>query len=161
MELQDILKGLKAKAAEAKKLTGFSSKHFAFKNWHTTVMQLLKELPASYISQVNDFKALTFEDTGFKRGRKFFSSSDNSRFIQDLEASSNILKEIAKTPIKEEADKSKETSSSKPKKPPQPSKKPSGEKSTKKAGLKKPPSSKGTRKPAKKGSSSTRKKKKS
>ena len=160
MELQDILTGLKAKATEAKKLTGLSSKHFAFKNWHTTVMQLLKELPASYISQVNDFKALTFENTGFKRGRKFSSSSDNTKFLQDLEASSNILKEIAKT-AKEEAGKSRETSSPKPKKPPQPSKKPSGEKSTEKAGPKKPPSAKGTRKPSKKGSSSTRKKKKS
>ena len=88
MELQDILKGLKAKATEAKKLTGLNSKHFAFRNWHTTVMQLLKELPPSYISLVNDFKALTFEDTGFKRGRKFFSSSDNSSLAASPDISS-------------------------------------------------------------------------
>jgi hypothetical protein len=161
MELQDILKGLKAKAAEAKKMTGLNSKHFAFKNWHTTVMQLLKELPTSYISLVNDFKALTFEDTGFKRGRKFSSSSDNTKFLEDLEASGNILKEIAKTAKKEEDDKSKKTSSSKPKKPPQPAKKPPGEKTVRKTGPRKAPGSSGSRKPAKTGSSTTRKKKKS
>jgi hypothetical protein len=161
MEIQDILKGLKAKTTEAKNMTGLNSKHFAFRNWHTTVMQLLKELPASYISQVNDFKALTFEDTGFKRGRKFSSTSDNTKFLQDLEVSGNILKEIAKTAKKEEADKPKKNSSSKPKKPPQPAKKIPGKKSSKKAETKKPPLSKGTRKPAKKGTSTTRKKKKS
>jgi hypothetical protein len=96
MKIQDILKGLGAKASEAKRLTGLNSRHFAFRNWHTTVMQLLKELPSSYVSQVNDFKALTFEDTGFKRGRKFLSSSDNTRFLQDLEASGNIINEIIK-----------------------------------------------------------------
>jgi hypothetical protein len=124
-------------------------------------MQLLKELPASYISLVNDFKALTFEDTGFKRGRKFSASSDNTKFLQDLEASGNIFKEIAKTAKIEDGDKSKKASSSKPKKPPQPAKKPAGKKTAKKAGPKKAPASKGPSKPAKKGSSSTRKKKKS
>ncbi len=93
MGIEEILK---VKAAETKKMTGLNSKHFAFKNWHATVMQLLRELPSPYIYEVNAFKKLTFEDTRFKRGRKFFSTPDNSRFQNDLDASVKILKDIIK-----------------------------------------------------------------
>ena len=49
MELDEILKGLDKKISETKKMTGLHSKHFIFRNWHTTVMQLLRELPSSYL----------------------------------------------------------------------------------------------------------------
>ena len=150
MELDKIFKSLDAKIKETKKITGFNSKHFAFRNWHATVMQLLRELPSSYNTYILEFKKLTFENTGFKRGRKFLSSSDNSRYLEDINSSIRILKEIIKKggtevrkPAKPEA---KESESKKP---------------VKKTGTGKAKQTKGPRKPAKTGSSSTRKKKKS
>lgn len=94
MELNVIQRELKKRIKDVKKITGFNSRHFAFKNWHATIMQLLKELPSSYAIEINDFKKLSFEDTRFKRGRKFLTSTDNSRFVQDLESSVNILERI-------------------------------------------------------------------
>ena len=161
MELNEILKGLKTKATESKKMTGLNSRHFAFKNWHATVMQLLRELPSSYLPIVNEFKALAFEDTGYKRGRKFLSSPDNSRFLQDLSASGKILNEIINTAKKEEKKKEPEAAPSKPKKPSRTaSGKSTGKKPVKKAGSRKASGTKGAKKPASSGSSSTRKSKK-
>jgi hypothetical protein len=165
MELTVIESELKRKIKEAKKISGFNSRHFAFKNWHATVMQLLRELPSSYLPDINEFKKLSFEDTRFKRGRKFLSSPDNSRFVEDLEASVNILKGIIKKGKQE--DKKKESVSVKKEKPSKPkvkkstSKKPAARSkktgTSKAAGIKKAPV---TRKPVKKGNSPTRKKKK-
>jgi hypothetical protein len=167
MKITVIETELKRKIKEAKKISGFNSRHFAFKNWHATVMQLLRELPSSYLADINEFKKLSFEDTRFKRGRKFFSSPDNSRFVEDLETSVKILKGIIKKGRPEE--KKKESSTSvKREKPPKPKVRRSGGKkpaskskktgSVKTAGAKKTPAA---RKPAKKGISPARKKKKS
>jgi len=172
MELTVIQGELKRKISEAKKLSRFNSRHFAFKNWHATVMQLLRELPPSYVQEINDFKKLSFEDTRFKRGRKFFTGPDNSRFIEDLQTSIDILTGIVK---KGGTDKKREDSAvpaeekKKPAKPQAENKKTSSktEKTpVKKAGKAKTSKKESgnsktpvTRKPAKKGSSSTRKKK--
>ena len=149
MELQEILKAIKAKTAEAKKMAGLNSRHFAFKNWHTTVLQLLRDLPSSYQPLANDFKALTFEDTGYKRGRKFLPGPGNTRFLKDLEASIDILGKILKTEGKEKSGQASPAVSDKPSPPP------SG------AGSKKASASGSRKKPAKKGSSPARKKKQS
>jgi hypothetical protein len=152
MELQEILKAIKAKASEAKKMTGLNSRHFAFKNWHTTVLQLLRDLPSPYQPLVNDFKALTFEDTGYKRGRKFLPGPGNTRFLKDLEASVDILGKILKTAGTEEKEKSSQASPAGSEKTPPP---PAG------TGAKKASASGSRKKPAKKGSAPARKKKKS
>jgi hypothetical protein len=152
MELQEILKAIKAKTAEAKKMTGLNSRHFAFKNWHTTVLQLLRDLPSSYQPLANDFKALTFEDTGYKRGRKFLPGPGNTRFLKDLEASIDILGKILKSAGTGEKENSGQASPAGSEKPSPP---PPG------AGSKKASDSGSRKKPAKKGISPARKKKKS
>jgi hypothetical protein len=96
MKLDEILKGLKEKLNEAGKITGLNSRHPGFKNWHSTAMQLLRELPPLFSMEVNNFKKLTFEETGYRRGRKFFSGKNNTRFSQDLDTASVILKDILK-----------------------------------------------------------------
>jgi hypothetical protein len=162
MELEEILKALRSKASETKKMAGLNSKHPAFKNWHATVMQLFRELPSSFGPEINDFKSLAFEDTGFKRGRKFISAPDNSRFLEDLDSSAKILKGIIKKGKAEGTKKEEDKTAPKSKKPAKPVPKKGGaKKTTKKPGPKKAPDSKGARKPSGKGKSATRKKKKS
>lgn len=156
MELNDILKALKDRSDGAKKLSGFNSRHFAFKNWHAAVMRLLRELPSPLSQDVNDFKALAFEDTGFKRGKKFLSSSGNTKYREDLDKGAAILKDIFKKANSLKGSKAPEASPSKPEKP-----KPAGKSSVKKRAPKKAPASGKARKPAKAGSSPSRKKKKS
>ncbi len=94
MELNDVLKGLELKINGAGRISGLSSKHFGFKNWHTTTIALLKELPSSYFQEVNDFKKLTFETTGYQRGKKFASRTDTAKYTGDLDAAVKTLKEI-------------------------------------------------------------------
>ena len=160
MELDEVLKGLETKVSEIKKIKVFSSKHFAFRNWHATVMQLLRELPSPYLPQIGDFKKLTFEDTGFKRGRKFLSSSNNSKFLEDLDASALILKDIIKKDKPEEKKMKPGPEKAKSEKPDKPEAKKGGDKKPVKTGPRKAPASKGARKPAKTGGNPARKKKK-
>jgi len=157
MDLNEVLKGLELKIKGAGEISGLSSKHFGFKNWHTTTLALLRELPSSYFQEVNNFKKLTFETTGYKRGKKFASQTDTTKYTGDLDSAVKALKEIIE---KNKAGSSKKKSDSptdqktKPDKPP-----------LKKSGIKKTSAEKNAKKsssgrePAKKGSSSTRKKK--
>jgi len=148
MNLDEILKGLKVKTEEAGKISGLTSRHFGFKNWHTTVLKLLRMLPSSYFQEVNNFKKLTFEATGYQRGKKFFSRTDNNtKYIEDLRTAIEILKEIS----------SRDKTEGNKKKPDRPPARKSGsqaisaKKSAKKTG--------NSKAPAKKGSSSIREKK--
>jgi hypothetical protein len=96
MKLDEVLKGLKEKLNEAVKITGLNSRHPGFKNWHSTTMQLLRELPPLFSIEVNNFKKLTFEETGYRRGRKYFSGEDSTIYTRDLDYGSTILKAILK-----------------------------------------------------------------
>jgi hypothetical protein len=96
MKLDKILKGVKEKLNETVKIAGLDSRHPGFKNWHSTTMQLLRELPPLFSIEVNNFKKLTFEDTGYRRGRKYFSGKDSTKYTQDLDYGSTILKTILK-----------------------------------------------------------------
>ncbi len=157
MELDKVIKGLELKIKGAGKISGQSSKHFGFKNWHTTTLQLLKELPSSYFQEVNDFKKLTFETTGYQRGKKFASRTDNTKYIGDLDIAVRVLKKITgkgKTKSNKKESDPLTDQKTKPDKPPvkkSGTQKTSAEKSARKSST--------GRKPAKKGSSSTRKKK--
>lgn len=161
MKLEEILKALKSKVLETKKMTGLNSKHPAFKNWHATVFQLFRELPSSFGPQIIEFKKLAFEETGYKRGKKFLSVTDNSRFLEDLDSSVKILKGIIKTGKTEDKKKAEEKTKTKSKKPPKPQPKKSSSKKPLKAGPRKATGGKGARKPSGMGKSTTRKKKKS
>lgn len=157
MDLNEIIEGLELKIKGAGKISGQSSRHFGFKNWHTTTLQLLKELPSSYFQEVNAFKKLTFETTGYQRGKKFASRADNTKYIGDLDAAVRTLKKITgkgKTKSNKKESDPLTDQKTKPDKPPvkkSGSQKTSAEKSARKSST--------GRKPAKKGSSSARKKK--
>ncbi len=94
MELAEIFDGLKTKIKEAKKISDLGSRHFGFKNWHTTTLNLLRNLPSGYLIEINDFKKLAFEDTKYHRGNRFFSQIDNTRYREDLESAAKILEKI-------------------------------------------------------------------
>ena len=94
MEVAEITGNLKTKINEAKKISGLNSKHFGFKNWHTTTLNLLRNLPSNYLPEINDFKKLAFEDTKFHRGNRYFSQTDNTKYREDLESAIVILKKI-------------------------------------------------------------------
>lgn len=157
MDLNKVLKELELKIKGAGKISGLNSKHPGFKNWHTTTLALLRELPSSYFQEVNNFKKFTFEITGYKRGKKFASRIDTVRYTGDLDGAAKVLKEI----IGE-----KKTASSKKEPAPLTGQKTKPDKPlSKKPGIKKTSAEKNAkksssdRKPAKKGSSSSRKKK--
>ena len=94
MELAEIFDGLKTKIKEAKKISGLGSRHFGFKNWNTTTLNLLRNLPSGYLIEINDFKKLAFEDTKYHRGNRFFAQTDNTRYREDLESAAKILEKI-------------------------------------------------------------------
>jgi len=167
MEITEKAGSLKTKIEEAKKISGLNSKHFGFKNWHATILNLLRNLPSNYLPEINDFKKLAFEDTKFHRGKKFFSQTDNTKYREDLESAVTILKKIVdsskdeklKTGVSKtsKADDAKTTVKKPPKKP---LPKKQGDVIT--ASLKnakKPKTSKDVRRPAKTGTASRRKKK--
>ena len=164
MEVAEIKDSLKTKIKEAKKISSLSSKHFGFKSWHAAILNLLRNLPSNYLPEINDFKKLAFEDTKFHRGNRYFSQTDNTKYMEDLESAVTILKKIVDSDIAEKpkmpADKeSKADDGEKP-----PVKKPLPKKqgdvvtdSVKNA--KRPKTSKDVRGPAKTGRASGRKKK--
>ena len=164
MEIAEITDSLKTKIKEAKKISGLNSKHFGFKSWHATILNLLRNLPSNYLPEINDFKKLAFEDTKFHRGNRYFSQTDNTKYMEDLESAVTILKKIVDSDIAEKPkmfiDKASKADGDK--KPPV--KKPLPKKqgdviiaSVKNA--KKPKTSKDVRGPAKTGRASGRKKK--
>lgn len=167
MEIPEIAGSLKTKIKEAEKISGLNSKHFGFKNWHATILNLLRNLPSNYFPEINDFKKLAFEDTKFHRGKKFFSQTDNTKYREDLESAVTILKKIVDSSkdekLKTGVSKTSKASGAKTadKRPPE---KPLPKKqedvinaSVKK--VKKPKTSKDVRSPAKTGKTSGRKKK--
>lgn len=99
-ELQELLDKINKKLKEINSLKGLSSKDFKFKTWHATTINILKMLPSDFISDVNNFKKLTFSDTKYHRGAKPFNPLDNAKFIEDLNNASIILKKI--TSVKKE-----------------------------------------------------------
>jgi hypothetical protein len=136
MKLDEILKGVKEKLNETVKIAGLDSRHPGFKNWHSTTMQLLRELPPLFSIDVNNFKKLTFEDTGYRRGRKYFSGKDSTKYTQDLDYGSTILKTILKKGKAEISStvKDKKTEAGKPAKKKTSNKKASPEKKSKRTG---------------------------
>ena len=157
MELNEVLKGLDIKIKGIGKISNLDSKHFAFKNWHAAALALLRELPSSYSQEINIFKKLAFETTGYKRGKRFASQTDTVKYAADLDAAKMILNKIIEK--KRPADNKKDTDrlaekKSKPDRPP--AKKPGSKKTPAEKKAKKKSTGK---KPAKTGSSSSRKKK--
>jgi hypothetical protein len=164
MEVTEITGNLKTKIEEAKKISGLNSKHFGFKNWHTTTLNLLRNLPSNYLPEINDFKKLAFVDTKFHRGNRYFSQTDNTKYREDLESAIVILKKILDLSKAEKPEKSADKTSKTDGEKKLPVKKPGLKKpgdiltdSIKKA--KKPKTSKDMRSPAKTGKAPGRKKK--
>ena len=110
--MKELLEKIKKRLKEVKLIINLSSKDFRFKNWHASTINLLKNLPPDFILDVNDFKKLTFTDTKYHRGKKFFNPADNTRYREDLDSAVKILKKI--TSIKKEAVPQKESKPSKP-----------------------------------------------
>ena len=109
---KELLEKIKKRLKETKSIRNLSSKDFRFKNWHAGTINLLRNLPPDFIQDINDFKKLTFSDTKYHRGKKFFNPLDNTKYREDLDSAVKILKKI--TSSKKEAAPQKE---SKPEKP--------------------------------------------
>ena len=91
--LDKIAKRLKG----IKTIRDLSSRDLRFKNWYASTINLLKTLPSDFIIDVNDFKKLTFSDTKYHRGKKFFNPDDDTRYREDLDSAAKILKKITST----------------------------------------------------------------
>jgi len=164
MELAEIFDGLKTKIKEAKKISGLGSRHFGFKNWNTTTLNLLRNLPSGYLIEINDFKKLAFEDTKFHRGKRFFSQTDNTRYREDLESAAAILEKIVSSKKSDKpkmgaakADDAKTAAKRPPRKPP--AKKQGEPLASSGKNAKKPKTSRSVRSPSKTGKVSGGKKK--
>jgi len=103
---KELLEKIKKRLKETKSIRNLSSKDFRFKNWHASTINLLRNLPPDFIQDINDFKKLTFSDTKYHRGKKFFNPADNTKYREDLDSAVKILKKI--TSIKKEVDSKKE-----------------------------------------------------
>lgn len=103
---KELLEKIKKRLKETKSIRNLSSKEFRFKNWHAGTINLLRNLPPDFIQDINDFKKLTFSDTKYHRGKKFFNPLDNTKYREDLDSAVKILKKI--TSIKKEVDSKKE-----------------------------------------------------
>ncbi|MDD3818475.1 MAG: hypothetical protein PHG41_01350 [Actinomycetota bacterium] len=102
---KELLEKINKKLGEIKTLRNLNSKDPAFKNWHVSTISLLKMLPREFTRDVNDFKKLTFTDTGYHRGNKPFSAADNTRYLEDLDNSAKILKKITSAKIEDKTEK--------------------------------------------------------
>ena len=91
---KELLGKIEKKLKETKSIRNLNSKDFRFKNWHASTINLLKNLPSDFIQDINDFKKLTFIDTKYHRGSRFFNPEDDTRYREDLDSASVILKEI-------------------------------------------------------------------
>jgi len=88
--LDKIIKRLK----EIKTIRDLTSRDLRFKNWHASTVNPLKTLPSDFIIDVNDFRKLTFTDTKYHRGKKFFNPEDITQYREDLDSAAKILKKI-------------------------------------------------------------------
>ncbi len=91
---KELSEKINKKLKEAGPLRNLNSKDFRFKTWHASTMNLLKMLPSDFTRDINDFKKLTFTDTKYHRGNKPFSSSDNTKYLEDLDNTIKILEKI-------------------------------------------------------------------
>lgn len=110
--MKELLEKIEKKLKEVKLIRNLSSKDFRFKNWHASTINLLRNLPPDFIQDINDFKKLTFSDTKYHRGKRFFNPLDNTKYREDLDSAVKILKKI--TSIKKEAAPQKESKPGKP-----------------------------------------------
>lgn len=99
MEVKELIENLKLKLKEAKKIIDLSSKDFRFKSWQASTLTLLRGLPPMYKFDVTNFKKLSFEDTKYHRGNKFFSSGYDEKYAEDMDGAIKILKKITSTEI--------------------------------------------------------------
>lgn len=99
MEDKELIENLKIKLKNAKKIINISSKDFRFKSWQTSTINLLRGLPSRYKFDVNNFKKLTFEDTRYHRGNKFFNPGYDVKYIEDINEAIKILKKITSSEI--------------------------------------------------------------
>ncbi|MBU4314206.1 MAG: hypothetical protein KJ821_05385 [Actinobacteria bacterium] len=104
--MKELLEKIEKKLKEVKLIRNLSSKDFRFKNWHASTLNLLRNLPPDFIQDINDFKKLTFSDTKYHRGKRFFNPLDNTKYREDLDSAVKILKKI--TLSKKEVDSKKE-----------------------------------------------------
>ena len=110
--MKELLEKIKKRLKEVKSIRNLSSRDFRFKNWYASTINLLKNLPSDFILDVNDFKKLTFTDTKYHRGNRFFNPLDNTRYREDLDSAVKILKKI--TSSKKESVPQKESKPGKP-----------------------------------------------
>ncbi|MBA7560101.1 hypothetical protein ES708_01721 [subsurface metagenome] len=110
--MKELLEKIEKKLKEVKLIRNLSSKDFRFKNWYASTINLLRNLPPDFIQDINDFKKLTFSDTKYHRGKRFFNPLDNTKYREDLDSAVKILKKI--TSIKKEAVPQKESKPGKP-----------------------------------------------
>jgi len=110
--MKELLEKIEKKLNEVKLIRNLSSKDFRFKNWHASTINLLRNLAPDFIQDINDFKKLTFSDTKYHRGKRFFNPLDNTKYREDLDSAVKILKKI--TSIKKEAVPQKESKPGKP-----------------------------------------------
>ena len=110
--MKELLEKIKNKLKEVKSIKNLSSRDFRFKNWHAGTINLLKNLPSDFILDINDFKKLTFTDTKYHRGSRFFNPLDNTKYREDLDSAVKILKKI--TSSRKEAASLKESKPGKP-----------------------------------------------
>ncbi len=103
---KELLEKINKKIKEIKTLRNSNNKDLKFKAWHISTVNLLKMLPSEFIKDISDFKKLTFADTKYHRGARPFNPSDNTRYIEDLDNATKILKKI--TAAKKEASTKKE-----------------------------------------------------
>ncbi|GAG57905.1 unnamed protein product [marine sediment metagenome] len=92
--MKELLEKIKKKLKEVKSIRNLGGRDFRFKNWHASTINLLKNLPSDFILDVNDFKKLTFTDTKYHRGNRFFNPLDNTKYREDLDSAVKILKKI-------------------------------------------------------------------
>lgn len=104
---KELLGKIEKKLKETKSIRNSHSKDSRFKNWHTSTINLLKNLPSDFIQDINDFKKLTFTDTKYHRSNRFFNPADDARYREDLDSAVKILKKIISTKKETKPEKAK------------------------------------------------------
>ncbi len=104
---KELLDKIKKRLKEINTIRDLNSRDLRFKNWHASTANLLKTLPSDFIIDINDFRKLTFTDTKYHRGKKFFNPEDDTQYREDLDSAAKILKKIIS--IKKESEVPKKT----------------------------------------------------
>lgn len=106
---KELLEKIDKKLKEIKSLRNLNSRDFRFKTWHASTINLLKMLPSDFARDINDFKKLTFTDTKYHRDNRPFSTSGNTKYLEDLDNTVNILKKITSAKKEDKTEKIAET----------------------------------------------------